>query len=88
MSRFSAKTKNNLKIVIGYDRPLSEYFVQVFDKDGELVQELTSYGRSCVKNHEPLSNGKMLGIIKDLLCEEDLARLEPQLNCLAMDMPF
>ena len=88
MSRFSVKTKNNLKIVIGYDRPLSEYFVQVFDKDGELVQELTSYGRSCVKNHEPLSNGKMLEIIQDLLSEEDLARLEPQLNCLAMDMPF
>ena len=42
MSRHSATTKDGLQMVIGYDRPLSEYFIQVYNENDELISDWSS----------------------------------------------
>ncbi len=88
MSRHSATTKDGLEMIIGYDRPLSEYFIQVYDENDELISDWSSSGNSMIKNHPPMSNSKMLSMIEQIMSDESQKLLAPQIRLLALDLPF
>jgi hypothetical protein len=89
MSRFRATTKDNKEMAFGFDPPLSEYFVQVFDEDDELELDINSSGMSmCGPRIAPQSNSKMYEHITGLMCERDFQRYKPELEAILLDLPF
>ena len=88
MSRHSATTKDGLEMIIGYDRPLSEYFIQVYNENDELISDWSSSGNSMIKNHPPMANSKMLSMIEQIMSDESQKLLAPQIRLLALDLPF
>lgn len=45
MSRYSAKLQNGRTIVWGYDRPLSDYFLQELFSDEEMKEKVKNLGK-------------------------------------------
>lgn len=83
MSRFSHKIEKNGKeyeVAYGYDRPLSEYFIQVFDPSIEDEDnQLIVWEGSRMTNK---SNGEMYRLFEKWGVKEE------HLECLAMDLSF
>lgn len=89
MSRYTATTKDGKHMAFGYDRPLQEYFAQVFDKDDELELDINSSGMSmCGPRVRPKSNSTMYEEITLLMSERDLVRHKPLLDNILLDLPF
>ena len=88
MSRYNAITKNGLEMAFGYDRPLQEYFLCVYDEKGELIADFSSSGNSMVRQHPPTSNSKMHSMISQTMCNEDAVKYEPLLRNILLDLPF
>ena len=88
MSRHPALTKDGRTMVIGFDAPLSEYFIQVYGDNDELVADYSSSGMSMVKMHPPMSNSKILETIQSIMSDDDQKRLAPQIELLCLDLPF
>ena len=88
MSRYNAITKNGLEMAFGYDRPLQEYFLCVYDEQGELIADFSSSGNSMVKQHPPASNSKMWSMISQTMCDEDAVKYEKLLSNIMLDLPF
>jgi hypothetical protein len=88
MSRYSATTTDGLEMAFGYDRPLQEYFLCVYDESDELIADFSSSGNSMVRPHPPMSNSKILDLIRKTMCEQDRIRYTKHLDSIAMDLPF
>jgi len=88
MSRYSATTTDGLEMAFGYDRPLQEYFLCVYDESDELIADFSSSGNSMVRNHPPMSNYKILDLIRKTMCQQDQIKYAQHLDCVGMDLPF
>lgn len=66
MSRF-VEEKENLTIAYGYDRPLQEYFFQVFDKNTDDGEESCILDKSSrhIKRENVITNGQMLELMDE-----------------------
>lgn len=88
MSRFTFE-KNNKLVAYGYDRPLSTYFIQVYDlsvedKDEQLVEEYANNPMSLLtENGKRCSNSEILEKLIELGCEN-----KEHLNDVALDIDF
>jgi len=89
MSRYNATTKDGKIMAFGYDRPLQEYFAQVFDMDDELELDINSSGMSMVgPQMRPKSNSTIYEEITSLMSDRDLTRHKPLLDNILLDLPF
>ncbi len=89
--RHKARTKSGLEMAFGYDRPLQEYFVQVYDEQGDLALDYNSSGQSMVPVPEcqkPLSNSKIYDLIVGLMDEISYNRHKQNLESILLDIPF
>lgn len=89
--RYAATTKNGLEMAFGFDHPLSEYFVQVYDKNDDLILDFNSSGMSMVSKPEcnvPLSNSRIYEKITELMCDKDQFKYRYELECILLDLPF
>ena len=78
-------------MAFGYDRPLQEYFVQVYDEKDELLLDYNSNGFSMVSNpdcQKRLSNTAMYELIVDLMDEKDFSRHSNNLEKILLDLPI
>ena len=78
MSRYTKHTLK-LEIAYGYDRPLSSYFFQVFDKSK--MREGNEEG--LIIDESFLTNGRMLTLMNEYKIDEP-----DHLLAVAMDSPF
>jgi hypothetical protein len=88
MSRYNAITTDGREMAFGYDRPLQEYFMCVYDEKGDLVADFSSSGNSMVRKHPPASNSKMHSMITQTMCNEDAVKYEQLLQNIILDLPF
>ncbi len=88
MSRYNAITTDGREMAFGYDRPLQEYFMCVYDEQDELIADFSSSGNSMVKRHPAASNSKMHSMITQTMCNEDAVKYEPLLRNILLDLPF
>ena len=89
MSRYLATTKTGQDMAFGFDRPLQEYFMQVFDKDDELLVDANSSGNSMVSSQcRPLSNSSIHQLLVDTMCDKDQAKYQGEFQALLLDLPF
>lgn len=79
-------------MVFGFDPPLSEYFIQVYDTSGELVEDYNSSGMTMVPMPSPynlpMSNSSIYEKIKELADQPSFIKYKPQLDKLLLDLPF
>lgn len=89
--RYVATTKDGLKMAFGFDRPLSEYFLQIYDNNDDLILDFNSSGLSMVcapECNKPLSNSAIYEKIVGFMCDKDQAKYQDQLECILLDLPF
>ena len=76
-------------MAFGFDKPLSEYFVNVYDIDDELILDLNSNGMSMVTGKgKPIRNTDMYQTITNMMTEQDRCRYEKMLKNILLDLPF
>jgi hypothetical protein len=88
MSRYDAITKGGLEMAFGYDRPLQEYFLCLYNDQGDLISDFSSSGNSMVRKHPPASNSQMYTMISQTICDEDAVKYERLLQNIILDLPF
>lgn len=92
MSRYTARTSDQRRMVFGFDPPLSEYFIQVYDSSGELAEDYNSSGMTMVPMPEPynrpMSNSSIYEKVKELIDLSDFNKYKPQLDKMLLDLPF
>lgn len=88
MSRYSKGLENGQTLAWGYDRPLSEYFIQLEGFDDETVFEIGSYYTTKPHPEYPTkltyTNSELLEIFNQY------AHVIPEahLSAIASDLPF
>ena len=76
-------------MAFGFDRPLQEYFFQVFDKDDELIIDKNSSGMSMVEgNTQPNNNMTMYSYIKDNMSDIHWQKYSNLVDQILLDLPF
>lgn len=76
-------------MAFGYDRPLQEYFMQVFNKKDDLIIDINSSGMSMVPGpRRPRSNSYIYEQIKGFMSDRDWKKNEKMLENLLLDLPF
>ena len=76
-------------MAFGYDRPLQEYFFQVFDADDDLIIDKSSSGASMVEGFAaPNNNSTMHSLIKDNMRPSDWVKYSELVDKILLDLPF
>ena len=90
MSRYVATTKDDHSMSFGYDRPLQEYFVQVYDEADDLVLDKNSSGQSMLpgQSGKPSNNSEIYALIKELMHPQDWLRWYELVSNILLDLPF
>ncbi|MHA2068169.1 MAG: hypothetical protein ACXABY_27725 [Candidatus Thorarchaeota archaeon] len=89
MSRYHATTKDGKEMAFGYDRPMTEYFVNVYDEKGDLIEDTNSSGNSMVAGYTVgKSNSTIYERLKELMDPTDWAKHSDKMDQLLLDLPF
>lgn len=86
MSRYEKVLPNGEQVAWGYDRPLSEYFIQKFDKKGETIWSIANYNTLEPHPDHPqkirYSNSELLEYYEQYELPQN------HINALCLDIPF
>jgi hypothetical protein len=89
MSRYNARTKDGKEMAFGYDYPLCEYFVQVYDENDDLIVDLNSSGASMVKGQgQPVRNVDIHLYLMQNMEAKDWLKHNELCNKILLDLPI
>jgi len=90
MSRYTKKIQSGETIVWGFDRPLSEYYLQLYDKEDKLNFSISNY--YTIEPHPKFpqkikwSTGELLELIEKENYKEHIPK--EHLQYMIADLPF
>lgn len=95
MSRYIAQDKHGREMAFGFDRPLTEYFADIYlrpdeltdDMDSELYDAASSYG-ICAFNGKHYSNSMIYDWIKERMADYDFTKYKDLLKNILDDLEF
>jgi len=88
MSRYTATLENGNELAWGFDRPIGEYFIQLFDPEDEPIFSVGSHvtltPHPVYPHRKHWSNGELLQVFEDY----NDAIPEDHIQSLALDLVF